>query len=78
MFYTANNNPQMVKNLHMSTKQNTYKVLGLRKPHIPYFLQESLWLKSYFETEQIRANKNSCCVDSSLLCKVLLYNIILQ
>ena len=58
----ANNDSQMVKYLQGTQTEETTHSLFLAGEPVAEIL---------FETEQIRANKNSCCVDSSLLCKVL-------
>jgi len=51
-------NSQMVKNIHRCAKYYLRGTQTEEIPHIPYFLQESLWLKSRFGMEQTRANKN--------------------
>jgi len=48
----------MVKNVHGCAKYYLRGTQTEEIPDIPYFLQESLWLKSRFGMEQIGANKN--------------------
>jgi hypothetical protein len=71
MLYAPNNNSPMVKNVHGCAKYYLRGTQTEEIPDIPYFLQESLWLKSRFGMEQIGANKNPARVDSGLLCKAL-------